>query len=229
MTVHEPTTSPAPRFCAAIFDMDGLLLDSERPLLDSWVEAARQLGHPFEPTLLAGVLGRPGADGVALFRAALGPDYPYDSVKARARELLDRVQARGFKVMPGARELLTRLQQAQVPCAVASSTRRVQLEERLTRVDLHRFFAAFAGGDEVRRGKPAPDIFFLAAERLMVEAKDCLVFEDSEHGARGALAAAMQVVIVPDLAEPSADARASCRAVMASLAEVQEQFVAWFR
>jgi HAD superfamily hydrolase (TIGR01509 family) len=223
-------TSPSrsPRFCAAIFDMDGLLLDSERPLLDTWIEAARQLGHPFEPALLARVLGRPGAEGVALFRAALGPDYPYDTVKARARELMAEVHTRGFDVKPGARELLVRLTQALVPCAVASSTRRAQLTERLVRADLQRFFGVFVGGDEVQRGKPAPDIFLLAAERLSVEATRCVVFEDSEHGARGALAAAMQVVIVPDLAEPSAEARARCCAVVASLADVEEHFDAWF-
>lgn len=208
--------------------MDGLLLDSERPLLDAWVAAASQLGHAFDPALLAGVLGRPGAEGVALFRAALGPDYPYDAVKGRARELMAAVHARGFEVKPGARELLARLERAQVPCAVASSTRRVQLEERLSRAGLHAHFAAFAGGDEVQRGKPAPDIFLLAAERLAVEAERCVVFEDSEHGARGALAAAMQVVIVPDLAQPSAEAQASCCAVVASLAEVEPQFEAWF-
>lgn len=225
---HSSASPSSPRFRAAIFDMDGLLLDSERPLLDTWVEAARQLGHPFEPALLARVLGRPGAEGVALFRAALGPDYPYDTVKTRARELMAQVHARGFDVKPGARELLARLSRAQTPCAVASSTRRAQLEERLMRADLHRFFAAFAGGDEVQQGKPAPDIFLLAAQRLSVEAQRCVVFEDSEHGARGALAAAMQVVIVPDLAEPSAEARASCCAVMSSLTDVQERFADWF-
>jgi HAD superfamily hydrolase (TIGR01509 family) len=221
-------TPPTTRFRAAIFDMDGLLLDSERPLLDAWVEAGRELGHAFEPTLLSRVLGRPGAEGVALFRAALGPEYPYDAVKTRARELMAAVHARGFEVKPGARELLARLEQAKVPCAVASSTRRAQLEERLQRAGLHRFFAAFAGGDEVAHGKPAPDIFLLAAQRLQVEAAQCVVFEDSEHGARSAVAAAMQVVIVPDLAQPSAEARASCFALLASLADVEESFVSWF-
>lgn len=222
-----PSASSA-RFDAAIFDVDGLLLDSERPLLDTWVEAARQLGHPFEPALLSRVLGRPGAEGVALFRAALGPDYPYDAVKARARELMADVHARGFDVKPGARELLARLEQARVPCAVASSTRRKPLEERLARADLQRYFAAFVGGDEVQNGKPAPDIFLLAAQRLSIVAERCVVFEDSEHGARGALAATMQVVIVPDLAQPSAEARASSCAVIASLTEVQGHLPAWF-
>jgi HAD superfamily hydrolase (TIGR01509 family) len=138
------------------------------------------------------------------------------------------VHARGFDVKPGARELLAQLGRAGVPCAVASSTRRVQLEERLQRTELHGFFRAFAGGDEVQQGKPAPDIFLLAAQRLGVEAERCLVFEDSEHGARGARAATMQVVIVPDLVQPSVEARASCCAVVASLDEVKPYFEVWF-
>jgi HAD superfamily hydrolase (TIGR01509 family) len=191
------------RCSAAVFDMDGLLIDSERPLFDAWVESARRLGCAFEPELLRRVLGRPGAEGVELFRASLGPSFPYDDVRKRVQELLVAARERGFSVMPGARELLDRCTAVGLPCAVASSTRRGPLEERLVRAGLHDRFQVFAGGDEVAHGKPAPDIFVLAAERLGVAAGDCLVFEDSEHGARGAVAAGMQVEIVPDLTHPS--------------------------
>jgi HAD superfamily hydrolase (TIGR01509 family) len=216
------------RFAAAVFDMDGLLIDSERPMFDAWIEAARQLDCAFDPELLRRVLGRPGAEGVALFRASLGDAFPYDAVRARVQELLVAPRAAGFSVMPGVRALLDRCRAQEVPCAVASSTRRLQLEERLTRCGLHPLFAAFAGGDEVAHGKPAPDIFLLAAERIGVDPHDCLVFEDSEHGARGALAAGMQVVIVPDLTHPSDEARGLCLAVLSSLVEVEQHFEIWF-
>jgi len=72
------------RLGVVVFDMDGLLLDSERPLFEAWVEAARELGFGFAPELLLNVLGRPGKEGVALFRASLGRDYPYDRVRDRA-------------------------------------------------------------------------------------------------------------------------------------------------
>jgi HAD superfamily hydrolase (TIGR01509 family) len=217
------------RFGAVVFDMDGLLLDSERPLLDSWVRAARELGCPFEPELLARVLGRPGKDGVAMFRASLPQDFPYERVGTRARELLADARAAGYHVKEGARELLTRLREAGVPCAVASSTRRAQVERQLEQVGLLAYFAALATGDEVSHGKPAPDIFLLAAERLGVPPATCLVFEDSEHGARGALAAAMQVVIVPDVNQPSDEARAFCLHVLDSLAHTSAHFERWFR
>jgi beta-phosphoglucomutase-like phosphatase (HAD superfamily) len=84
------------RFGAVVFDMDGLLLDSERPLLEAWVQAARELDCPFEPELLARVLGRPGKDGVAMFRASLAADFPYERGRqwqARARHLPARSPA----------------------------------------------------------------------------------------------------------------------------------------
>jgi HAD superfamily hydrolase (TIGR01509 family) len=211
-----------------VFDMDGLLLDSERPLVEAWTEAAAALGYPFAPELLVNVLGRPGKEGVALFRKALGSEYPYEQVLVRAKELLGDARGRGYAVKPGARELLLQLQQNGTRCAVASSSRGTQVNEHLTRARLRDFFTVTAAGDEVTHGKPAPDIFLLAAGRLAVDPAECLVFEDSEHGARAALAAGMQVVIVPDLKQPSPEARAQSLAVLGSLADVQERFEAWF-
>lgn len=215
-------------FAAVVFDMDGLLLDSERPLLESWVQAARELGRPFAPELLRNVLGRPGKDGVALFRAALGSDYPYEQVRARAKLLLEAAKAEGFVVKLGAKALLERLRAEAIPMAVASSTRRPQVERHLTAAGLLPYFQALVGGDEVAHGKPAPDIFMLAAERLGVEPARCLVFEDSEHGARGASAAGMQVVIVPDLHPPSDEARALCLTVLETLSHAEASLGHWF-
>jgi HAD superfamily hydrolase (TIGR01509 family) len=216
------------RFAAVVFDMDGLLLDSERPLFEAWVEAARQLECAFDPELLLRVLGRTGKDGVARFRASLASDFPYERVQQRASALLAETRARGYDVKHGARELLGRLESAGVACAVASSTRRAQVDEQLSRAGLRPFFRVLVGGDEVEHGKPAPDIFLLAAERLAVEPSACLVFEDSEHGARAAIAAGMHVVIVPDLNQPSDEARSFCLAVLDSLAHTQQRFDTWF-
>jgi HAD superfamily hydrolase (TIGR01509 family) len=215
-------------FRAVVFDMDGLLLDSERPLFEAWLEAARELGFAFAPELLLGVLGRPGKEGVALFRASLGKEYPYEQVRARAQVLLAATRARGYRVKEGARALLARLEARGIRCAVASSTRHAQVEDHLTRAGLRSFFQTVVGGDEVERGKPAPDIFLLASQRLTTDPTACLVFEDSEHGARGAIAAGMQVVIVPDLNPPSDEARSFSLAVLDSLTQTDERFAAWF-
>jgi len=215
-------------FRAAVFDMDGLLLDSERPIVEAWLQGARDHGCSFDPELLLRVMGRRGAEGVALFRESLGSTFPYDEVWARVQVLLAKAHERGYQVKVGARELLARCRATGLTCAVASSTRRVQVEQRLESVGLRGYFEVVVGGDEVARSKPDPDIFLLVAERLGAAPEHCLVFEDSEHGARGAIAAGMQAVIVPDLNEPSEEARAFSLAVLPSLAHVETRFDAWF-
>ena len=106
--------------------------------------------------------------------------------------------------------------------AVASATARAEIERRLASVGLLQRFGAIAGGDEVAHGKPAPDLFLLAAERLGRKPAECVVLEDSEAGVKAAAAAGMAPVMVPDLVEPSSATRALATAVLPSLAEALE-------
>jgi len=217
------------RFTAAIFDMDGLLLDTERVILEAWQAVARELGTELARETYVQLIGRRAADVRGLFRSLLPEDFPFDEARGRVQRLVAERRAReGFRVKPGVQSLLNRLEQHHVPCAVASSTRLEEVERRLQAVQLRSHFQAVVGGDEVANGKPAPDIFLLAASRLGVPAAACVVFEDVEHGARAAVAAGMQVVIVPDLKPPSAEAQAFSLAVLSSLEDVQNTFERWF-
>jgi HAD superfamily hydrolase (TIGR01509 family) len=209
--------------------MDGLLLDSERPILEAWQTATDELGVTFDSAAFVRAIGQRVADSRAQFRASLGADFPLELVRARVQALLAERRAReGFSVKPGARELLLRLAALGVPCAVASSTRREEVELRLESTALASLFGALVGGDEVVHGKPAPDTFLLAAERLRVAPAECLVFEDAEQGARAAASAGMQVVIVPDLKQPSDEARRFSLAVLDSLVRVDGELDGWF-
>jgi len=107
-----------------------------------------------------------------------------------------------------------------VLAAVASSTARTEVERRLSVAGLRHRFLVTVGGDEVARGKSAPDLFLLAAERLGVTPADCLVLEDSELGIRAAAAAGMTAVMIPDLIQPSAAVRELAGAVLPSLSQV---------
>jgi HAD superfamily hydrolase (TIGR01509 family) len=224
-------TTPASQrkpFRAAVFDMDGLLLDSERPILESWLQASREHGMPIERELLLDVIGRSGQEGREALRAALGAGFPIDTVRARAQVLVQAARVDGHVLKAGVVDLLLRLKRAKVRCGVASSTRREEVERRLAGTQVAHYFDALAAGDEVARGKPQPDVFLLAAERLGVAPEDCIVFEDSEPGARGALAAGMAVVVVPDLKQPSPELARLAFAVLPSLVHVADHHARWF-
>jgi HAD superfamily hydrolase (TIGR01509 family) len=218
-----------PRFRAAIFDMDGLLLDSERPTRDAWLRAACELGAPLDEQRYLDLVGRNQTDSRALLQQCLGEACSYDSLRERANALLaELLAAQGYAVKAGVATLLQALQERRVPCVVASSTHRAEVKQRLQDAGLAAFFSGFSGGDEVLRGKPHPDLFLLAAQRAGQRPHDCLVFEDSEPGARGALAAGMGVVIVPDLKTPGADTSAASLAVLQSLHDANIHLDHWF-
>jgi HAD superfamily hydrolase (TIGR01509 family) len=220
---------PAHMYTAAIFDMDGLLLDSERPIRDAWLLAARETGVALSEAAYLTVVGTNDADSKAVLCELVGNERSYRLVRARADALLREHQTRaGYAAMAGASELLSLLGARGVACGVASSTRRAEVRRRLDAAGLAGYFHSISGGDEVVRGKPNPDLFLLAAGRLGVEPDACLVFEDSEAGATGALAAGMSVVMVPDLKKPGVVMQAACVGVLQSLADALPHCDAWF-
>jgi HAD superfamily hydrolase (TIGR01509 family) len=217
-------------FEAAVFDMDGLLLDSERPIRDAWLQAAQSLGVALAPMDYLSVVGLNHADANARMLALFGDD---DDTLRAARLLVqsqldEQFTTRSFGVKPGARRLLQALADAGLPCAVASSTHRAEVHRRLNNAGLIEFFAAMCGGDEVSRGKPAPDLYLLALRRLGAHASKSLAFEDSGHGVQAALAAGLAVVTVPDLKGPDLEWQARCVAVLPTLEAACDRSVEWF-
>jgi HAD superfamily hydrolase (TIGR01509 family) len=215
---------------AAVFDMDGLLLDSERPIRDIWRLVAAQYGVVLTDDIYLQWVGKRYADvveqyGDLLFGERRLFDEACEQVRTRVSE---HHETEGYAVKAGALELLSLLNEQGIPCCVASSTRHAEVHRRLENVGLRKFFVSISGGDEVSNGKPHPDLFLLAAERLNISPQNCLVFEDSEHGARGALAAGMSAVIVPDLKTPSPDTAERCLAVLESLTHVPAFYGEWF-
>jgi len=186
-------------FSAAIFDMDGLLLDSERVIMQAWLAAARAERLPLsEPDFLL-VVGRGAQESNAMLSQLLGSPGSFELVRDRARTWLAAQPGVVFPLKAGALPLLELLRARGVPCAVASSTRIGEVRRRLARVGVLDYFQALAGGDEVSRSKPDPAVYLLAAARLGTPPAQCLAFEDSDHGARAAHDAGLRVVVVPDL------------------------------
>lgn len=204
----------------AIFDMDGLLLDTERLYQESWVEMARTFGQTADPAFPAAVSGTNG-EGM---RQIIRRYYPEVDAYAFQAGCIARVEGildeQGPPVKPGAGELLEYLGARGVKLAVASSTGRKRILSNLRAVKLDRFFDAVISGQQVERGKPEPDIFLFAAREIGRPPEDCYVFEDSVNGVRAGMAAGCVTVMVPDLAAPPKDLAVS--KVCSSLLEAIE-------
>jgi HAD superfamily hydrolase (TIGR01509 family) len=212
-------------FAAAIFDMDGLLLDSERVIMQAWLDSAAEEGLVLAQPDFLFVVGCGTEESSARLTKLLGSRESFQLVRDRARAKLTAGSGAVFPLKPGAAALLAMLHRRAVPCAVASSTYVDEARRRLARVGVLDFFQAVAGGDEVSRSKPDPAVYLLAAERLGVLPMRCLAFEDSDHGAKAAHEAGLRVVMVPDL---KAYDFASAYMTLASLEEAMAHVDGWF-
>ncbi|MDQ0606573.1 HAD superfamily hydrolase (TIGR01509 family) [Variovorax sp. W1I1] len=218
-------------FSAAIFDMDGLLIDSERPIMAAWIEAARTLDIELSHTQYLQVVGLATVESEVILGSLLGGPEAYRHAIAHVRKLLQLERSDGtplFPIKPGAAEFLAALRQRGTRCAVASSSTSAQIQACLGSLDVLHHFEAFAGGDEVVRAKPDPALYLLAASRLGVDPAQCIAFEDSENGAKAALAAGLRVVIVPDLKHPPASIVEQAFHVLASLNDATAHLPRWF-
>jgi HAD superfamily hydrolase (TIGR01509 family) len=209
------------KFECVIFDMDGLMLDTERLATPAWQDARNAIGVDFDMSLLGAMIGRNYQDCRAMIVERHGEDFPTDRLMDAWHVAYDAIVERdGVAIKHGLFDLLDWLEQEGIPKAVATSTRRERAMIKLANAALATRFSAIVGGDEIARGKPAPDIFLLAAERLGAQPGSCLVLEDSEPGVRAALAAGMTPIMVPDQLAPSQDLLATATLVLPSLAHV---------
>ena len=207
MSLHTNNEKRAP-FKGALFDMDGLLLDSERACVLAFNETTRAFALPPMPEVALACIGL-RTDGVkATIAAALAGRVDNEMFYTAWGQRISDAFAKGIPVKAGALELLEALRAQGTPCAVATSTRTAHAEENLQNAGLRGYFQAVIGGDQVSHGKPAPDIYLKAAEALGVQAADCAAFEDSDPGTRAAIASGATVVQVPDVKPPSAAVRA---------------------
>ncbi|MEM7017546.1 MAG: HAD family phosphatase [Pseudomonadota bacterium] len=210
-----------PTFRAVIFDMDGLLLDSERIVKECWERASSEVGYSIPDSLFRQLIGRNSPDSRKLILDAVGHDFPLEEVGARCLEYEeDYLQEHGMPVKPGAVELIEWLIDQDIDLSVATSTRRKKALARLEMANLLPHFKFICAGDQVAKGKPAPDLFWLAAERMRILPNSCLVLEDAGPGVHGAYAAGMTPLLVPDLVTPDEETRKLAWGVFDSLHDV---------
>jgi len=185
---------------AFIFDMDGLMLDSEQVSNWAWVAAAREFGYDLPESALIPCLGQALLVFERTQKQLFGESYPFEKVWDRKVELFNEyAEEKGIPLKAGLLCLLDLLDSFKIRKAVASSTARSQVEKRLKMTNLIDRFEVIVTGDEVKQVKPAPDLFIECAHRLKVNPGCCVVLEDSPHGVEAAIAAGMPVFLVPDI------------------------------
>jgi HAD superfamily hydrolase (TIGR01509 family) len=214
-----PTCKPA----AVIFDMDGLMLDTERLARVAWNRAMADWGQVIPDHVYVQLIGRTVRDVETILGEEMVLKAPFKEVLERKTRYLEEETAReGIPLKPGLIELLDAVDRLRLAKAVASSTFRQAVLWKLSLAGLVNRFEVIVCGDDIRNGKPAPDIFLIAAERLQVPAERCIVLEDSEPGIQAAHRAGMIGLLVPEQGLPSTAMAGIAQGVYPSLVEVKE-------
>jgi|SoiMethySBSTD1v2_1073268.scaffolds.fasta_scaffold50305_7 beta-phosphoglucomutase len=208
---------------AVVLDMDGLMLDTEFIYQRAWQRAAAELGFDLEDGFYLTLIGRTTTDGEAALRERFGEHFPVARFRERWAQLWHaHVVEQGIPTKPGLHEFLALLEEHRIPFAIATSSDREYATFSLRAAQLESRSHCLVTGDQVERGKPAPDIYLEAARRLGVDPSGCLALEDSEAGIVAAVSAGMYTVMIPDLKAPSEQARCAAWTVLASLHEAVE-------
>ena len=190
---------------AIVFDMDGLMVDSEPLSQQAWDEYLRPYGHKLTEEIVSSIIGLRGDVSTPYIKELFNLPEPVPTIISKRAAIYSQIRANGVPTMPGLHELQAEINRRQIPWAVATSSPRHHAEEILQQLNLQDQCRAIAAGDEVTHGKPHPDIYLLAAKRLGIPPQNCLALEDSGPGSQAAAAAGMTAVAIPNAQTNTAD------------------------
>jgi HAD superfamily hydrolase (TIGR01509 family) len=211
---------------AVVFDMDGLLFDTETLYVEAAISALTGLGHEASTEIILRTTGGPWSQTRLLLLEHFGAGFPVDDfVTVWLRHFWVLAEDR-LALKPGVTELLDLLDARCLPKAIATSSSHATVQNHLAAHNLVGRFEAIVGAGDYATGKPAPDPFLTAAARLGVAPEACLALEDSYNGIRSASAAGMMTIMVPDLLTPTEEIRALCTLIVADLHEVSRLILA---
>ena len=188
---------------AVIFDMDGILIDTEKWLNVYWQQAAKEAG--FEVTREDGLAIRSLAGKYAgpYLRGIFGESFDYEAIRERRKELMrEHIAKYGIEKKPGVDDILSYLAEKNMKRAVATATDPERTKQYLTQIGIYDKFDKIVSATTVENGKPQPDVYLYACEQIGEKPEDCIAVEDSPNGVLSAYRAGLSVVMVPDLTEP---------------------------
>jgi HAD superfamily hydrolase (TIGR01509 family) len=209
---------------AVVFDMDGILFDTERLCIESWRETAAEKKIENMEYAIVNCIGLNRTDTRKFLMDYYGEDFPYEEFRVATAERLEKKLEAGMPIMPGVKELLDYLSEKNVRIGLASSSRLEAVLSHLERSGLKNYFEVIIGGDMVEHSKPLPDIYLLACEKLGVEPEYSFAIEDSINGIRSAYSAGMKAIMVPDMVAPTKEMEEKATIILPSLFAVKEWF-----
>lgn len=208
---------------AVIFDLDGTLADTECLYRRFWVEAARDLGFPMEDRHALMIRSMSPAYAEPLLRREVCENFDYHAVRAHRRVIMEAfIDEHGVKPKAGARLALETAKKLGVRTGLATATPEARAKKVLKLLGLEEYLDAYACGDMVQKGKPEPDLYLLALQKLGAAPTRSIGVEDSPTGIRSAKAAGLFPVMIPDQDEPGEHVKAACGLVLPSLAALAD-------
>ena len=200
----------------AIFDMDGLLFDTEKIFQQTWNEIAEERSIQLPEDFIEAISGTNGKYMCRViekyYKVKDGSEIQDDCMERVKKKLEVYVPKK-----PGVDEILKYFKKNKVHLAVASSSSREQIESNLRIAGIREYFETIVSGSEVKNGKPAPDIFLLAAKKICCSPEECYVFEDSANGVFAGNAAGCMTIMIPDMIVPTKDVKSHCYKKLSSL------------
>lgn len=212
---------------AVIFDMDGVLLDSERLYRTHWLETGKYYGIEQEHmTIICNrIAGGSSLHTKEVFAEELGTDFPYEEMRKKVLDSMDAyISVHGIDVKPGIRELLAFLREQNVKIGLATSTEQERATRNLMNANLLCYFDGCMFGDNVMNSKPAPDIYLAACETVGVSPKEAMGVEDSINGIFSCINAGMTAVMVVDLIQPTPEIRQKADHIYESALQIIEHW-----
>lgn len=211
------------KYKAVVFDMDGVIFDSEIKVIECWEEIAKKYGIANIEDTARKCLGINAVVTKEIFLETYGRDFPYDEYKKEMSALFHRRYDEGrLPLKAGIRELLQYLKEEGYKIGIASSTRYAVVQQEIKDAGLLSYFDHITGGDMLKKSKPEPDIYLMACEHLDVEPKEAVAIEDSYNGIRSAYRAGMVPIMVPDLVEPDEEMKKLAKYICKDLIQVKK-------
>ena len=208
---------------AVIFDMDGVIFDTEKVYLDIWTEVFEKYGYKMTKELYVTVMGTGRKNVIKTFLENFGDDLPIEKMyEEKDNQLFYRIENQGIPLKEGVKELFSMLKEKNYKIALATSAKRERVEKQIKDKWLKESFDAIVCGDDVEKGKPSPDIFLKAAKKIDVEPENCFVVEDSPAGIKAAFSGGMKGIHVEDLKVADEEILKYCQKNFKNLQEIKK-------